>query len=420
MLISKCVDFYSRFTQIIKKCGPVEIGTGLVTLVTVAAFIHLAKASFSCPTPTLRSRSSLYTNLYTNSCPQTKSQVISTNSGVSKPLAVEESKALVKAFDTTKVDPTNIDCLPTEMLAQILLYVDHPTNTALVCRRWRDISNNLSTEFIKNSLLPQPWAVIFTPNISTIKVYKRAVTALIDELRELYYPGYLSEIRFSGEQKHAIVSVNFYRILRQKIIEANLLSFADSLPHASSSSRRSVKMDFMKTLDLFASPEDREEKHFRVGYPVTTLEELRMNWKHVTRLPKEIEYFKSLRILDLSENKLKTLTSSIGSLSYLQEIRVDRNQLEALPIEIGHLQNLKQLVLNNNRLKSLPKEIGDLKALEVLDIGNNQLTSLPVEIGGLKKLTKFALENNPIQALTPEILKLKALWRTVYFHTQRK
>ncbi len=79
-----------------------------------------------------------------------------------------------------------------------------------------------------------------------------------------------------------------------------------------------------------------------------------------------------VRVLELSEQKLKTIPKEIGQLQNLQELNLWNNQLTTLPKEIEQMQNLRSLGLSNNQLTVLPKEIGQLQNLKVLFLNNNQ------------------------------------------------
>ncbi len=57
-----------------------------------------------------------------------------------------------------------------------------------------------------------------------------------------------------------------------------------------------------------------------------------------------------VRVLILSEQKLKALPEKIGQLKNLQMLDLSDNQLIILPKEIRQLKNLQELFLNYNQL----------------------------------------------------------------------
>ena len=103
-----------------------------------------------------------------------------------------------------------------------------------------------------------------------------------------------------------------------------------------------------------------------------------------------------LEELDLSDNFLKELPTSINKLKNLKTLRLGWNQLRELPHSICELSNLTWLSVNNNQLSVLPSNIKHLKNLRELDLRYNQLTTLPDETGDLKKLRLLYVAGNPL------------------------
>jgi len=159
----------------------------------------------------------------------------------------------------------------------------------------------------------------------------------------------------------------------------------------------------------------------------------------------------TLRLLDLSGNRLTELPSQIGSLIQLQSLKLSNNRLVRLPEEIYYLTNLKTLVadhnlleyssalprgclrnvdlsfncfagevghpslamppcvyvckLSDNRITSIAPSFGfeTLRDLQELDLDNNSLKTIPSEIGALSKLSCLKLRNNMIETLPAEL-----------------
>lgn len=68
----------------------------------------------------------------------------------------------------------------------------------------------------------------------------------------------------------------------------------------------------------------------------------------LTIFPKEIENFKNLQILYLSDQKFTEVPEFIGNLSNLIELSLAGGRLEKVPNAIFKLKNLKELLLNDN------------------------------------------------------------------------
>ena len=59
----------------------------------------------------------------------------------------------------------------------------------------------------------------------------------------------------------------------------------------------------------------------------------------------------SLKVLDLSELKMKKIPSNVFSISSLKQLYFAYNDLEAIPSEIANLKELDYLNLDGNKLK---------------------------------------------------------------------
>lgn len=64
--------------------------------------------------------------------------------------------------------------------------------------------------------------------------------------------------------------------------------------------------------------------------------------------PKEIEQFKNIQILYLSDQEFTEVPEFIGNLSFLVELSLAGGLLEKIPDSIFKLKNLKELLLNDN------------------------------------------------------------------------
>jgi len=64
--------------------------------------------------------------------------------------------------------------------------------------------------------------------------------------------------------------------------------------------------------------------------------------------PKEIEHFKNIQILYLSDQEFTEVPEFIGNLSNLVELSFAGGLLEKIPDSIFKLKNLKELLLNDN------------------------------------------------------------------------
>ncbi|KAI5100320.1 p53-induced death domain-containing protein 1 isoform X2, partial [Silurus meridionalis] len=129
---------------------------------------------------------------------------------------------------------------------------------------------------------------------------------------------------------------------------------------------------------------------------LSNLSELLLCHNHLISLPEELGGLVALRRLSLLGNKLETLPPEIGLLHELQDLDVSFNQLASLPDELGQLRNIDTLELSSNRLRELPETLGLLHSLRVLAIHSNDLRSIPESVKSLPKLTRLDVGNNPL------------------------
>jgi GTPase SAR1 family protein len=103
----------------------------------------------------------------------------------------------------------------------------------------------------------------------------------------------------------------------------------------------------------------------------------------------------SVTAIDLSNNVIDSLPTSIGLFPNLRVLQLSANEITSLPAELcKELQRLEVLDLSKNRLTSLPSAISDLLSLNSLILGDNDLARLPIELGCLTGLQKLDLSNN--------------------------
>ena len=129
----------------------------------------------------------------------------------------------------------------------------------------------------------------------------------------------------------------------------------------------------------------------------------------LSHLNSSLSSLSHLRSLDLRNNILETLSEEISALSHLKILRLDNNHLTFLPTELFSLTSLSILTLNRNSLYSLPPQIQYLKNLLSLIVSSNYLKSLPAEISSLTKLKVLYIHGNDFASIPTCLYKLTGL-----------
>ncbi|KAF7692988.1 putative glucose-repressible alcohol dehydrogenase transcriptional effector like protein [Cucumispora dikerogammari] len=100
--------------------------------------------------------------------------------------------------------------------------------------------------------------------------------------------------------------------------------------------------------------------------------------------------------LDLSGNKLETLTPYIFTSLHIKHLNLSNNAFKVFPNIILSLSNLEILDLSDNQLTKIPKEIFYLTNLKTINLSDNLLNCVPLELGFLPYLENINLNDNPL------------------------
>lgn len=131
--------------------------------------------------------------------------------------------------------------------------------------------------------------------------------------------------------------------------------------------------------------------------------------KNIGEISENIQNFKKLETLDLSNNKIKTIPDVLKTITTLKTLNLNENIIEIFPISICKIKNLCYLELSFNKIPMIPNEICELKQLRCLHINHNMLFSLPKEIGALSNLKMLDLSYNIINEIPLTIRNLSKL-----------
>lgn len=77
-------------------------------------------------------------------------------------------------------------------------------------------------------------------------------------------------------------------------------------------------------------------------------------------MPDTLFKMEALKILDISNNQITTISEALGEAKLLTELKANGNQIPKIPDSIVELQGLELLDFSQNKLTDLPATIGSL------------------------------------------------------------
>ena len=144
-----------------------------------------------------------------------------------------------------------------------------------------------------------------------------------------------------------------------------------------------------------------------------TLRTLDLSNNRISILPSSISNFKSLKTLNLSHNRLSTLPPALGQLPKLETLILTGNQVQKLPDTFSNLKNLKEIQLSSNKIDTFPMILTQCRKLDLVDLSGNRITAVPDLIKDWNiaslQVTELNLNQNQIASISHEIAKCPRL-----------
>ncbi|CAJ1060146.1 leucine-rich repeat-containing protein 40 [Xyrichtys novacula] len=123
----------------------------------------------------------------------------------------------------------------------------------------------------------------------------------------------------------------------------------------------------------------------------------------LTDIPSSLSEMPVLEQLYLRHNKLCVFPKLTAPM--LKELYVGNNQIEQLDSEhLACLTAISLLELRDNKIKSLPEQISALSSLTRLDLTNNDISTLPASLSLLPNIKVLLLEGNPMRGIRRDLL----------------
>jgi Leucine-rich repeat (LRR) protein len=150
-----------------------------------------------------------------------------------------------------------------------------------------------------------------------------------------------------------------------------------------------------------------ELKRKETIYQLYSLQTLDLSNNKLAEISTSLGNLVNLRILRLPYNKLTEISASLGNLVNLQTLHLYNNYLTEISASLGNLVNLRTLSLYNNKLTEIPTSLGNLVNLHTLHLSSNKLTEIPASLGNLVNLQRLDLSNNKLAHQEKNRLKEK-------------
>ncbi|KAK6972841.1 malignant fibrous histiocytoma-amplified sequence 1 [Biomphalaria glabrata] len=156
---------------------------------------------------------------------------------------------------------------------------------------------------------------------------------------------------------------------------------------------------------------------FNLLNPKDTVGELNVSSNNIRSVSTEIRNMKKLEKLDLSKNGIRCSSSTdfgglpaeMAQLTCLTELNIAECNLPFIPPAIFRISSLKVLNLSRNKVNILLPEIGQLTKLVQLNLQQTNITSLPPEIAQCLDLEEVYLWGNSIETLPDTLSRLTKL-----------
>jgi Leucine-rich repeat (LRR) protein len=137
-----------------------------------------------------------------------------------------------------------------------------------------------------------------------------------------------------------------------------------------------------------------------------SLEELNLSGNRLNKLPKFLNEFHNLMLVNLSyhhlrRDKMKTNTT-------LKSMNLSHNRMKNMPFSLAGFSGLRSLNLSYNAIRTIDKDIGGSKLLTV-NLYSNHLDHIPELVFGHTALVNLDLSHNDIDTVSPDIERMKSL-----------
>lgn len=278
--------------------------------------------------------------------------------------------------------------------------------------RWWEQTDLTKLLLSSNQLTHLSDDIRLLPALTTLDLHDNQLKSLPGALGELLE---LQQLRLSHNQLTSVpVEVCTLKNLRSLTLQQNQM---ESLPEELGQLENLTELDVSNnhlmalpsTLGCLSCLQKLNLNHNKLSSLPDSLAQLKnvklldCSNNQLTDIPVSLSEMLALEQLYLRHNKLHLLPQLPAP--SLKELYVGNNQIEQLEAEqLSSLTAISLLELRDNKIKSLPEQITLLSTLTRLDLTNNDITTLPASLSLLPNLKMLLLEGNPMRGIRRDLL----------------
>ncbi|OLY81935.1 Adenylate cyclase [Smittium mucronatum] len=157
---------------------------------------------------------------------------------------------------------------------------------------------------------------------------------------------------------------------------------------------------YIQSLDLSENPGLNLPSDFL--QECVSLKDLNVSNCYFAKIPQSLEHTPNLIRIDFSSNILTKVGDVLTNfLINLQVLNLENNRISDLPSSLANLENLVDLSLRNNQFKTFPKILTRMSSLKILDISYNLIDSIPDSVSHLVNLEVLNITGNYMDGSLP-------------------
>jgi len=157
----------------------------------------------------------------------------------------------------------------------------------------------------------------------------------------------------------------------------------------------------LQLLTIFQAGNNLGNEALDIIFQISALKDLKLSKNSLEgELEASVSGLTALESLELHDNKLTALPSSIGQCSRLRVLNLAKNAIAELPVEELQHCPLTELDVSQNKLSDcfFPASVERWDSIQSLNVNSNHLTSITISSVALPALTQLFASNNQLSA----------------------